>query len=283
MIRADKYAIETLKELMETGCRDRDVRAKYADGVPATTKFITQKVFSYDISEGEFPITTLRNGSIKMGIREILWIYQKTSNSLGQAMDMGVTWWSDWDIGDGTIGERYGKTVANYGIIDGLLSDLEHYKFSRRHIIDLYQYKDLGSSPGLHPCVFLSMFSVREIEGVNYLDLMVVSRSSDFIVAGYINQAQYVALMMMIANHLKYHTGAKWELGKFTFVVNNLHMYERHIPAAKEMLAREPINQQPTMELVCGPKDFYEHTVEDFKFNLPEGIKKLSTKLELAI
>jgi thymidylate synthase len=42
-------------------------------------KNYVSKIEEYDISKGEFPITTLRNTAIKTGIKEILWIYQKTN------------------------------------------------------------------------------------------------------------------------------------------------------------------------------------------------------------
>jgi thymidylate synthase len=40
----------------------------------------------------------------KTGIREILTIYQKPTNNIAKMHEMGVKWWDDWDIGDGTIG-----------------------------------------------------------------------------------------------------------------------------------------------------------------------------------
>ena len=42
---------------------------------------------------------------------------------------MGVNWWGDWDIGDGTIGQRYGATeqrLVYEGMADCLLSVHEY-------------------------------------------------------------------------------------------------------------------------------------------------------------
>ena len=77
MIKADKYYIENLNEIFNFGSFDENPRPKYKDGVPAYTQFIDSVCEKYDISKGEFPITTLRNTAIKTGIKEILWIYQK--------------------------------------------------------------------------------------------------------------------------------------------------------------------------------------------------------------
>lgn len=53
--------------------------------------------------------------------------------------------------------------------------------------------------------------------------------------------------------------------------------------SVKEILKREPTGLQPKIELTCEPKDFYSHTIEDFKFTNLENIKPLLKKLEIAI
>jgi thymidylate synthase len=40
----------------------------------------------------------------KTGIKEIFTIYQKPTNEIAKMEEMGVNWWKDWNIGDGTIG-----------------------------------------------------------------------------------------------------------------------------------------------------------------------------------
>ena len=103
MIKADKYYIDNLNRIVKEdgdGTWDENPRPKYVDGQSGHSKFITQIFEEYDLSKGEFPITTLRNTAIKTGIREILWIYQKQSNSLEVAREMGINWWDEWNIGD---------------------------------------------------------------------------------------------------------------------------------------------------------------------------------------
>ena len=70
----------------------------------------------YDLT-WEFPFTRLET-AIKKGIQEILWIYQKQSNSLKLAHEMGIDWWDNWDVGDGTIRVKiwsYRKRVRTNG------------------------------------------------------------------------------------------------------------------------------------------------------------------------
>lgn len=276
MNKADKYYIENLKNIKDNGSWDENPRPKWKDGKPAHSKFITGIYEEYDISKNEFPIPTLRNTAIKTGIREIFWIYQKQSSSLKDARDIGVKWWDEWDIGNGTIGQVYGATVKRYNLMNNLLDGLKNEPFSRRHIIDLYQYKDLNSTEGLHPCAFQTLWSVRKVDDIYYLDLTLTQRSSDYIMANYINKTQYVAFQMMVANHLGY------KLGYFKHFVQNLHIYDRHFKAVDEILSREPLDINPKITLK-GNKDFYQYTIDDFKIENIEGINKLTDKLEIAV
>ena len=277
MNKADSYYKENLRKIMEEGSWDKNPRPKYSDGVNAYTKFITGVFEEYDISKGEFPIPTLRNTAIKTGIKEIMWIYQKQTSSLSRAREMGVNWWEEWNIGDNTIGQRYGATIDRYDLINNLLDGLVNDPFGRRHIINLYQYSDLNETKGLYPCAYETLWSVRDVDGELYLDMTLIQRSSDYLMANFINKTQYLALQMMVAGHCGY------KVGKLIHFVQNLHIYDRHFDAANELIEKEPFESDyPYMELV-GNKDFYEYTIDDFKIYNVDKIEKLSKPLEIAI
>lgn len=42
-----------------------------------------------------------------------------------------------WDIGDGTIGQRYGATVERYQLIQNLIKDIQNDPYGRRKIVFL--------------------------------------------------------------------------------------------------------------------------------------------------
>jgi thymidylate synthase len=276
MIKADNYYIQNLNKILNDGQWDENPRPKWKDGQPAHSKFITQIFEEYDLSKGEFPITTLRNTAIKTGIKEMFWIYQKQSNILSDAHKLGINWWDEWNVGDGTIGQRYGATVKKHDLINKLLYSLEYNPFARRHIINMYQYEDINSTIGLDPCAYETIWSVRKVNNIFYLDLTLIQRSNDYIMAGYINKIQYVALQMMIAGHLGYN------IGKFCHLTQNLHIYDKHFDSVDELLKREPLEEQPILVLK-EMKNFYEYTIDDFEIKNIEGIQKLSKTLEIAI
>ena len=276
MNKSDKYYIENLNKIMNEGSWDENPRPKYVDGVPAKSKFITGVYEEYDISKGEFPIPTLRNTAIKTGIKEVLWIYQKQTSSLKVAREMGINWWEEWNIGDDTIGQRYGATIAKYDLMNKLLNGLMDDPFGRRHIISMFQYQDLNETKGLYPCAYETLWSVRRDGEDLILDMTLIQRSSDYIVANHINKTQYTALLMMVAGHCRY------KVGKFKHLVQNLHIYDRHFDAVNELLSKDPLDIQPKLVLKEN-KNFYDYTIYDFEIVGVEGITKIKSKLELAI
>ena len=297
MTKADKYMDRDIHHIIQDGYKDENPRPHYADGTPAHTFSVNHVLRTYDLSAGEFPICTLRPMAWKTGIKEIFTIYQKPTNNLEQMHDMGVNWWDDWDIGDGTIGQRYGATVSRYDLINNLIKDIQKDPYGRRKVVSLWQETDLHETTGLAPCAFLTIWNVRG----KYLDMAMIQRSGDMLTAsgaGGINEIQYAALLMMIARHTGY------EPGVFTHFVANEQIYDRHIDAAKEMKARysitasktklieikdeaiykiyEPSGVQPKLILNPEKTNFYDMTTDDFTMENYDPIKP-QLKLELGI
>ena len=320
MNKADIYLRETLLEILEGGQVDKDPRPKWEDGTPAHSKFITQKVFQYDISKGEFPITTLRPTALKGAFYDIEAIYIKQTNILEEMHKSIHSWWKDFVtkteikrlyknndfffalkddeyeevVDKQSLGATYGATIKRYNLMSKLLKGLEENPFGRRHIISMWQEQQMIDDPkALTPCAYETLWSVRDDESVDemqtkwykirFIDVTLIQRSQDFAVTSSINTSQYVMLAMMVCNHLTFKTGIKHEVGKLLHIVQNCHVYLRHMDAVSELLDRKPTGKQPKIELICEPKDFYSHTIEDFKFTGLENIEKLTTTLEIAI
>jgi thymidylate synthase len=160
--------------------------------------------------------------------------------------------------------------------MNNLLNGLENDPFGRRHIINLFQESDLQETKGLYPCAYETIWSVREIDNIYYLDLTLIQRSNDYITAGIINKVQYVALQMMVAGHCGY------EVGKFCHLTQNLHIYDRHYDALEELLNRPTLNISPKI-ILKSKKNFYDYTISDFEIVDVHGIKKINSNLEIAI
>jgi thymidylate synthase len=290
MTKADRYLVEDIRNILENGYKDENPRPKYEDGTPAHTISVNHVMRKYDLSKGEFPICTLRRQAWKTGIREIFTIYKNPTNVLTEMEEMGVNWWGPWDIGDGTIGQRYGATVKRYDLMNQLIDNIKKDPYGRRKVVSLWQETDLRETPGLAPCAFLTIWNVRG----DYLDMVLVQRSGDMLTAsgaGGINEIQYAALLMMIARV----TGKV--PGVFTHFVANEQIYDRHMENADEMLRRAaeleaaeksaaadgkaPANPQLVLHKESGC-EFSDITLEDFEMLDYEPLKP-QLKFELGI
>lgn len=279
MTKADTIFKENIRKIMEEGVWSEQARPKYKDGRTANSKYLTGAFMEFDLSKGEFPITTLRPIAIKSAIKEMLWIYQDQSNSLDLLEDKyNVHYWNDWEVGDSrTIGQRYGAVVNKHDIIHKILKQLEANPWNRRNIISLWDYEAFEETDGLLPCAFQTMLDVRRVDGEIYLDATLTQRSNDMLVAHHINAMQYVALQMMIAKHFG------WKVGKFFYFINNLHIYDNQFEQAEELLRREPSNCQPHLVLnVPDGTNFFDIKPEDFELVDYDPVKP-QLKFELAI
>lgn len=260
MTKADQIFKDNIRRILDDGVVSGQARPKYKDGTTAHSKYITGAFSAYDLSSGELPITTLRPIAVKSAIREIFWIYQMASNELSDLRDLGVKYWDEWDIGDGTIGQRYGAIVKKHDIINKLLTQLAENPWNRRNVISLWDYEAFDQTDGLLPCAFQVMFDVRQVGDDIYLDATLTQRSNDMLVAHHINAVQYVALQMMIAKHFG------WKVGMFYYFVNNLHIYDNQFEQAKELLSRTPSDCAPRLVLnVPDGTNFYDIRPEDFE------------------
>lgn len=293
LTKADHLMVTGIHDILVQGYKDVNPRPKYKDGAPAHTISVNHVTRSYDLSKGEFPICTLRPIAWKTGIKEIFTIYQKPTNKISEMEARGVNWWGDWDIGDGTIGQRYGATVSRYDLINNLINDIRVDPYGRRKIVSLWQEADLHETEGLAPCAFLTIWNVRnDNDGNEYLDMCLIQRSGDMLTAsgaGCINEVQYAALLMMIARHCGYQPGV------FTHFVANEQIYDRHEDQARAMMKRYveaqnyyrdtcEVENEPQPMLILNPDkhDFYEFTIDDFQMVNYDPIKS-QLKLELGI
>ncbi len=276
MSYADKIFKQNVKDILENGVwdTDKEVRPKWLDGTPAHTVKKFCIVNRYDLSK-EFPIMTIRKQGFKNAVDEILWIWQKKSNKIA---DLHSHIWDSWAGEDGTIGKAYGyqlgvKNVYKEGEfdqVDRVLYDLKHNPASRRIMTNIYNFADLHEM-NLYPCAYSMTFNVTG----DKLNGILNQRSNDMAVANNWNVMQYAVLIMMFAQV----TGFK--PGELVHVIADAHIYDRHIPAVKQMLENP---EYPAPKLIINPdvKDFYDFKVEDFVLEDYKATP-LGTKLEVAV
>ena len=276
MSKADILYMETCRQILEHGYSDENqqVRPHWEDGTPAHTIKKFGVVNRYNLQE-EFPIMTLRRTYWKSALDELLWIWQKKSNRIA---DLGSHVWDEWARPDGTIGKAYGYQLGikhqypegEFDQVDRVLFDLKHNPASRRILTNLYNFQDLHDM-SLYPCAYSMTFNVTG----DILNGILNQRSQDMLTANNWNVCQYAMLLMMFAQV----SGLK--AGELVHVIADCHIYDRHIPAVKAMLEKEPL-PAPRVTLDPGITDFYAFTKDsfqvenyvyhDFPFDIPMAI-----------
>ena len=276
MSRADQIFVENMKEIMEHGVSDEkyNVRPHWADGTPAHTIKKFGIINTYDLQE-EFPILTIRRTALKSAIDEILWIWQKKSNNIH---DLHSHIWDSWADENGSIGKAYGYQLGKKAIypegefdqVDRVLYDLKHNPNSRRIMTNIYNFEDLHEM-GLYPCAYSMTFNV---EG-DRLNGILNQRSNDMLTANNWNAVQYAILIMMFAQV----SGLK--PGKLIHVIADAHIYDRHIPLVKKVIAK-PQHKAPKLVMNPDVKNFYDFKVEDFQL-IDYEYEILEEKIPVAI
>ena len=112
----------------------------------------------------------------------------------------------------------------------------------------------------LYPCAYSMTFNVTQKPGQEKLTLNAVlnQRSQDVLAANNWNVVQYSVLLHMLAQV------CDMQVGEFVHVIADAHIYDRHIPIIKELIAREPL-PAPKFTLNPDVKDFYQFTRNDVK------------------
>ncbi len=263
MSYADQIFINMCQDILENGTstEGEKVRPRWEDGTPAYTIKKFGVVNRYDLSR-EFPALTLRRTALKTCMDELLWIWQKKSNNVHD-LNSGI--WDAWADENGSIGKAYGyqlgvKHQYPEGWMDQVarvLYDLKNNPYSRRIMTNLYVHRDLHEM-ALYPCAYSMTFNVTRKPGSSRLTLNAIlnQRSSDVLAANNWNVCQYAILLMMFAQV------SDMEPGELVHVIADAHIYDRHVPVIRELIARQSW-PAPTVRLNPEIKDFYQFTTDD--------------------
>ncbi len=257
MSKADKLFVNMCQDILDNGysTEGQTVRAKWPDGSPAYTIKQFGVVNRYDLQE-EFPALTLRPTYIKSAVDELLWIWQKKSNKVSE---LKSNIWDEWADENGTIGKAYGYQLGvkyrfpqgEMDQVDNVIWQLKNMPYSRRIMTNIYNFADLPEM-GLEPCAYSMTFNVTG----DKLNGILNQRSQDILAANNWNVVQYAVLIHMLAQV------AGYKPGELVHVIADAHIYDKHIPIIKEMIAR-PQYPAPTFKLNPNVKDFYKFTPDD--------------------
>ena len=154
--------------------------------------------------------------------------------------------------------------------MDRVLYDLKHNPASRRIMTNIYNFQDLHEM-NLYPCAYSMTFNVSG----DTLNGILNQRSNDMLTANNWNVVQYAVLLIMLAQV----SGLK--AGELVHVIADAHIYDRHIPMVKEILAN-PRHKAPKLIVDTSITNFYDFTVDSFQL-VDYEYEKLNGKIPVAI
>ena len=263
MSKADDLFVRMCSDIIENGTttEGQAVRPHWEDGTPAYTIKQFGVCNRYDLRE-EFPALTLRRTALKSAMDEILWIYQRKSNNIG---DLNSHIWDEWADETGSIGKAYGYQIAqkshypegDLDQMDRVLYDLTHTPYSRRIMTNMYTFADLAEM-NLYPCAYSVTYNVTQDPGRARptLNMLLMQRSQDILAANNWNVCQYAILLMMVAQVVD------MEAGELLHVISDAHIYDRHVDIIRELISR-PTYPAPKVSLNPDVHDFYDFTTDD--------------------
>lgn len=246
--------LKVLKSLLLKGELRKD-----RTGVGTYSKFGV--TLTHDFLYG-FPLLTTKKVNYQAIIHELLWFIKGDTN-IKYLHDNGVHIWDEWADENGDLGPIYGKQLRDFEGVDQLQNVIDQIKndpWSRRHVITLWNPKDLPNMR-LAPCHgTVIQFNARShpTYSIYYLDICTYQRSADFFLGVPFNIASYSFLLCMICKLLDYKPG------KLIYHFGDAHLYSNHTNQALEQLRRKP-QGLPHVEIYHDIKSINDFKLENFK------------------
>ncbi len=263
MSKADDIFCAMCQDIIDNGSttEGQKVRPRWEDGTPAYTIKRFGVCNRYNLKE-EFPALTLRRTALKSAMDEVLWIYQKKSNNIG---DLKSHIWDEWADEKGSIGKAYGYQIGvkshypqgDFDQMDKVIYDLKETPYSRRIMTNTYVFADL-SEMNLYPCAYSVTYNVTQEPGEDRptLNMLLNQRSQDVLAANNWNVCQYAILLMMVAQSVDMNAG------ELVHMIADAHIYDRHVDVIRELISR-PRFAAPKVSLNPDVHDFYDFTTAD--------------------
>lgn len=235
----------------------------------ACSRSLFSETLEIDLSDGYCPLMQTRQMPAKQIVAECRWYYSGSTNvdDLRTISGRDKTVWDantsrefldkqgQKDQLEGDIGPSYGfqfrhagaeykdklTDYTNCGIdqIKELLSSIKSDPESRRHIVELWNVKDL-SKMALPPCLRSYQFYTRKqvlANGniVTVLDCEGIQRSSDYFLAGYWNIYQVAYFVYYVIHELKKENVQLYP-GKIKMMYGDIHLYNNAIEQSRNQI-----------------------------------------------
>ena len=244
-----------IKKIISEGCPIKDGRTK------ETIIPLPGQTMQFDLRLG-FPLLTLRRIPLKLFIAEQIWFL--TGAKKLDFLQQYTRIWDDFREDDNTISSAYGyRWRKHFGRdqITGAIKLLEKDPTSRHAVIMMWDAADDGLNDGTAkknvPCPY--SFTLQIIN--NRLCLHLIIRSNDMMLGNPHDTSGFALLAYIFAEKLGVPPGI------LTISISNAHIYQNHLPQAKEIAKRKTLH--PPIPFSC-PKNALERAQKEDKSLITE-------------
>lgn len=252
------------------------------------TRSLFGATLRFDLSDGTFPALTTKRVYWKTAVKEMLWFLSGGTN-IRDLLLANVRIWTDWPLdrfrretgetisqdafearvlADAGFAERWGDLGPVYGRqwrrwagpdgrthdqIAALITTLRTTPASRRMLFHGWNVPEIGDM-ALPPCHLLYQYHVS---GSGRLSCIVYQRSCDLLLGAPFNFVGAAALQAMLAQQ------CDLGLGELVWMGADVHIYNNHVDAVREQLARVP-RPLPRLKLTRRPASIDDYRITDF-------------------
>lgn len=245
-----KQYLDLLQDILDNGI--------YKDDRTGTgTRSVFGRQLRFNLSDG-FPLITTKKLHLRSIIYELLWFLAGDTN-IRFLKENGVKIWDEWADENGELGPVYGRQWRAWPTADGKVIDqitnvvheIKHNPDSRRLIVNAWNVGELKKM-ALQPCHVLFQFYV----GNGKLSCQMYQRSADVFLGLPFNIASYSLLTHMMAQQ------CDLDVGDFSIVIGDTHLYENHIEQARLQITRDPL-PPPQLMIHRKPPSIFDYKFED--------------------
>ena len=225
----------------------------FAGSTVTTRNSTVKRLRNISMTFGSTPLLSLRKTAWKSSIREFEWFLSGSSN-INDLHTSVQKWWTPWANKLGIIANNYSKQFKHFKGEDGkpfdqiqyLIDALTNNPYSRRTIATTWNTSDMCNPYTPITNCHGTIIQCFVEPGDNTLHMTMYQRSADVLLGLQHNLIQYWALLMYLA-----HRSGR-EVGSFTWVGGDNHIYDCHFGAAGRMCS-ERVDNIVTPELIYTP------------------------------
>lgn len=241
--------LDMIRDILETG--SLTPQRAVVNGQPVNQLVVPGVHFNHNMALG-FPLLTTKEMNLSKIAAE-LEFFIKGEHRKEDLWKRGCHIWDKWQQpgqdDPNELGRIYGvqwRRWRSYRLIPAgvsfceidqlanLLEIIEKNPFDRRTVVSAWNPGEIDEMalPACH--ILWQTVTTRTKDGHNVLNLCMTQRSADMMLGVPFNIASYALLLLLLAKHTKMLPG------NLSITFNNAHIYEHHIPQAREQLKRSP-------------------------------------------